>query len=80
MQAGDHKITLRAKDEDTIRIRLDFIQFMVTHVAAVSFLHFKYLQLPKDALTTPRVTDCRQNRMMISRIDASDATVVIECF
>merc|ERR1711936_504502 len=60
-EAGDHKITLRAKDEDTIRIRLDLIQFM----------------LPKDALTNPRVTDCRQNRMMISRIDASDATVNI---
>ena len=40
MQAGDHKITLRAKDEDTIRIRLDLIQFMVAHIVAVSFFTF----------------------------------------
>ena len=31
---------LRAKDEDTIRIRLDFIQFMVAHIVAVSFFTF----------------------------------------
>ena len=29
MQAGTHRITLRAKDEDTVRIKLDFIQFEV---------------------------------------------------
>ena len=29
MQAGTHRITLRAKDEDTVRIKLDFIQFVV---------------------------------------------------
>ena len=29
MQAGTYRLTLRAKDEDTVRIRLDFIQFTV---------------------------------------------------
>ena len=29
MQAGDYTLMLMAKDEDTVRIRLDFIQFTV---------------------------------------------------
>ena len=31
MQAGSYSLLLQAKDEDTVRIRLDFIQFVVTY-------------------------------------------------
>ena len=37
MQAEEYRITLKAKDMDTVRIRLDFIQFMVTQISIYGF-------------------------------------------
>ena len=85
MQAGDYTIMLKAKDEDTVRIRLDFIQFTVTiHICrqiSTSMDRYKsFFQFPRDVVTAPapatRVEDCRQNQMTISRLDAMDENVV----
>ena len=37
MQAEEYRITLKAKDMDTVRIRLDFIQFIVTQISIYGF-------------------------------------------
>ena len=73
---------MRAKDEDTVRIRLDFIQFVVKlqmstiHIS----IHLYSSQLPRDPqpmpVVRPRVAGaCTMNHMTISRIDAADEQV-----